>query len=152
MLSVNDINNIQGRIASFELAVDRTHPKYEELDSALTIFNNEQKFSILAPHTIVDTSSAIGMATMRGVITPNREYLDKFARDIKDKKVTEADIDRVVVVEAQDDVLNAAKKYTKGFINKAVDKSHTVIVDMLYTAIQTQGLPLLLLIIEYAKL
>jgi hypothetical protein len=90
------------------------------------------------------------MATMRGVITPNREYLEKFARDIIDKKVTEEDIDRVVVAEAHDD--NAAKKYTKGLLNKLVDKSQDVIVETLYTTVRSQGLILAMVIIEWAKL
>jgi N-acyl-D-aspartate/D-glutamate deacylase len=128
-MSVNDINNIQDRITKGELLVDNTHVHYGQLDSALARFNDEQKYSFLvAPDIIRDTSNALSMATMRGVITHNREYLDKFARDIKDKKVTEADIDRVVVVENND---NSAKKYLKGLWSKLIDKSQDAIVDML---------------------
>lgn len=149
MMSVNDIKDIQDTITNRQLMVDNKHPHYPELDSTLTRFNmDEENLALVDLHTIRSTSNALSMAIMRGVITPNREYLDKFARDIKDKKVTETDTDRVVV-EGDDD--NAAKKYLRGLWSKLVDKSQNEIVDMLFTVIRTESLYLAKLIIKLTK-
>jgi hypothetical protein len=73
-----------------------------------------------------------------------REDLDKLARQIIDKKVTEQDIDRV-----EGD--SKAKKYLRELLNKLVDKSRSEIVEMLFSAIQTQGLHLALLSLNLAR-
>jgi hypothetical protein len=75
---------------------------------------------------------------------PRREDLDKLAREIIDKKVTEQDIDRV-----EGD--SKAKKYLRELWNKLVDKSQSEIVEMLFSAIQTQGLHLALLLLNLTR-
>ena len=75
---------------------------------------------------------------------PRREDLNKPAREIIDKKVTEQDIDRV-----EGD--SKAKKYLRELWNKLVDKSRSEIVEMLFSAIQTQGLHLALLSLNLAR-
>jgi hypothetical protein len=68
-MSANDVNNFQDRVTNHELVVDRTHPHYPELDSALQRFNHESEFSVVpSPQTIRNTLNAISMATMRGVV------------------------------------------------------------------------------------
>jgi hypothetical protein len=144
-MSVNDINDFQDRVSQGELVVNNTHPNYGELDLAIKNFNDESKYSVVpSPDTIRSTLNAISMATMRGVITPRREDLEKLARKIIDKKVTEHDIDRV-----QGD--SGAKKYLRGLWNKLVDKSQNELVETLFSAIRTQGVPLAILLAELAK-
>jgi hypothetical protein len=70
--------------------------------------------------------------------------LGKLSQQIEDKKVTDQDIDR-----AEGD--SGAKEYLKGLWSKLVDKSQNEIVETLFSAIQTQGVPLVLLLIELAK-
>jgi hypothetical protein len=73
-----------------------------------------------------------------------KQYLAKLSREIKDKKVTERDIDR-----AEGD--SGAKKYLKGLLSKLVDKSQDEIADTLFSAIRTQGLPLASLLINLSR-
>ena len=75
---------------------------------------------------------------------PRREDLDKLAREIIDKKVTEQDIDRV-----EGD--SKAKKYLRELWNKLVDKSQSEIAEMLFSAIRTQGLHLALLLLNLTR-
>ena len=94
------------------------------------------------PQNVEDIRSAIYTAISQGVIS--QEDLDKLAREIIDKKVTEQDIDRV----GGD---SKAKKYLRELWNKLVDKSQSEIVEMLFSAIQTQGLHLALLLLNLAR-
>jgi hypothetical protein len=81
--------------------------------------------------------------TANGMLVINR-VLGRLSQDIQDKKITKKDIDRV-----EGD--SRAKKYLKDLWHKLVDKSQNEIVEMLFSAIRTQGVPLVLLLIELAK-
>ncbi len=78
--------------------------------------------------------------TADGMLVVNR-ILGKLSQQIEDKKVTEQDIDR-----AEGD--SGAKEYLKGMWNNFVDKSQNEILEMLFSAIRTQGLPFVLLLIN----
>ncbi|MDQ4101539.1 MAG: hypothetical protein M3115_05070 [Thermoproteota archaeon] len=78
--------------------------------------------------------------TADGMLVINR-ILGKLSQQIEDKKITEQDIDR-----AEAD--SGAKEYLKGMWNNFVDKSQNEILEMLFSAIRTQGLPFALLLIN----
>jgi hypothetical protein len=78
--------------------------------------------------------------TADGMLVINR-ILGKLSQRIEDKKVTEQDIDR-----AEED--SGAKEYLKGMWNNFVGKSQNEILEMLFSAIRTQGLPFVLLLIN----
>jgi D-alanyl-D-alanine carboxypeptidase len=70
--------------------------------------------------------------------------LGELSQKIEGKKITEQDIDS-----AEGD--SGAKEQLKGLLNKLADKSQNEIAETLFSAIQTQGIPLVLLLIELAK-
>ena len=76
--------------------------------------------------------------TADGMLVVNR-ILGKLSQQIEDKKVTEQDIDR-----AEGD--SGAKDHLKGMWNNFVDKSQNEILEMLFSAIRTQGFPFALLL------
>ena len=78
--------------------------------------------------------------TADGMLVINRIF-GKLSQKIEDKKVTEQDIDR-----AEGD--SGAKEHLKGMWNNFVDKSQNEILEMLFSAIRTQGLPFVLLLIN----
>ena len=78
--------------------------------------------------------------TADGMLVVNR-ILGKLSQQIEDKKVTEQDIDR-----AEGD--SEAKEYLKGMWNNFVDKSQNEILEMLFSAIRTEGLSFVLLLIN----
>jgi hypothetical protein len=94
----------------------------------------EQVFKIKTGEFATFTITADGMLVINRI-------LGKFSQQIEDKKVTEQDIDR-----AEGD--SGAKEYLKGMWNNFVDKSQNEILEMLFSAIRTQGLPLALLLIN----
>ena len=97
----------------------------------------EQVFKIRTGEFATFTITADGMLVINRI-------LGKLSQQIEDKKVTDQDIDR-----AEGD--SRAKEYLKGLWSKLVDKSQNEIVETLFSAIQTQGVPLVLLLIELAK-
>ena len=94
----------------------------------------EQVFKIKTGEFATFTITADGMLVINRI-------LGKLSQQIEDKKVTEQDIDR-----AEGD--SGAKEYLKGMWNNFVDKSQNEILEMLFSAIRTQGLPLALLLIN----
>ncbi len=94
----------------------------------------EQVFKIKTGEFATFTITADGMLVINRI-------LGKLSQQIEDKKVTEQDIDR-----AEGD--SGAKEYLKGTWNNFVDKSQNEILEMLFSAIRTQGLPLALLLIN----
>src|SRR5919106_4501999 len=87
----------------------------------------EQVFKIKTGEFTTFTITADGMLVINRI-------LGKLSQQIEDKKVTEQDIDR-----AEGD--SGAKEYLKGLWSKLVDKSQNEIVETLFSAIQTQGVP-----------
>jgi hypothetical protein len=129
---------IDGRL--FE--IDTAHPDAEAFQSALKTYNRWRTASAaLMPQHEKDMEYAIGIAISQGVIKPKREVLDKFASEIKDKTVTEQDIDRV-----QGD--SKAKQFLKGLLSKVVEKTHEEIVEMLYSAAKTHGWRIVFVIVQ----
>jgi hypothetical protein len=94
----------------------------------------EQVFKIKTGEFATFTITADGMLVINRI-------LGKFSQQIEDKKVTEQDIDR-----AEGD--SGTKEYLKGMWNNFVDKSQNEILEMLFSAIRTQGLPFALLLIN----
>ena len=94
----------------------------------------EQVFKIKTGEFATFTITADGMLVINRI-------LGKLSQQIEDKKVKEQDIDR-----AEGD--SGAKEYLKGMWNNFVDKSQNEILEMLFSAIRTQGLPLALLLIN----
>jgi hypothetical protein len=94
----------------------------------------EQVFKIKTGEFATFTITADGMLVINRI-------LGKLSRQIEDKKVTEQDIDR-----AEED--SGAKEYLKGMWNNFVDKSQNEILEMLFSAVRNQGLPLALLLIN----
>ena len=94
----------------------------------------EQVFKIKTGEFATFTITADGMLVINRI-------LGKLSQQIEDKKVTEQDIDR-----AEGD--SGAKEHLKGMWNNFVDKSQNEILEMLFSAIRTQGLPLALLLIN----
>ncbi|MFL6494739.1 MAG: hypothetical protein ACJ70N_08030 [Nitrososphaera sp.] len=97
----------------------------------------EQVFKIKTGEFATFTITADGMLVINRI-------LGKLSQKIEDKKITEQDIDS-----AEGD--SGAKEHLKGLLNKLVDKSQNEIVETLFSAIQTQGMPIVLLLIELAK-
>ena len=73
-----------------------------------------------------------------------KRFLAQISRDIKEEKITEKGIDR-----AGGD--SGAIKFLKEIWGKFKDKSPDQIVDMLFYAVRTQGLPLIRLIIDLSR-
>jgi hypothetical protein len=73
-----------------------------------------------------------------------KRYLGDLSRAIKDRRVTEKDIER-----AEGGI--EVKKYFKGILSKILDKSQEEIVNTLFSAIRTQGIPLIVLLISLAR-
>ena len=94
----------------------------------------EQVFKIKTGEFATFTITADGMLVMNRI-------LGKLSQQIEDKKVTERDIDR-----AEGD--SGTKEYLKGTWNNFVDKSQNEILEMLFSAIRTQGFPFALLLIN----
>ena len=94
----------------------------------------EQVFKIKTGEFATFTITADGMLVINRI-------LGKLSQQIEDKKVMEQDIDR-----AGGD--SGAKDHLKGMWNNFVDKSHNEILEMLFSAIRTQGLPFALLLID----
>jgi hypothetical protein len=132
------------RLIDGQFEIDTAHPNAKAFQSALNTYRVYKRASVVpTPQNVEDIRSAIYTAILQSH-QPRREDLDKLAREIIDKKVTEQDIDRV-----EGD--SKAKKYLRELWNKLVDKSRSEIVEMLFSAIQTQGLHLALLSLNLAR-
>jgi hypothetical protein len=94
----------------------------------------EQVFKIKTGEFATFTITADGMLVINRI-------LGKLSQQIEDMKVTEQDIDRV-----EGD--SGAKEYLKGMSNNFIGKSQNEILEMLFSAIRTQGLPFVLLLIN----
>lgn len=94
----------------------------------------EQVFKIKTGEFATFTITADGMLVINRI-------LGKLSQQIEDKKVTEQDIDC-----AEED--SGSKEQLKGMWNNFVGKSQNEILEMLFSAIRTQGLPLALLLIN----
>jgi hypothetical protein len=130
-----------GRLKDGQFEIDTAHPNDKAFQSALNTYRVYKRANAVpTPQNVEDIRGAIYTAISQGVIKPRREDLDKLAREIIDKKVTEQDIDRV-----EGD--SKAKKYLRELWNKLVDKSQSEIAEMLFSAIRTQGLHLALLLL-----
>src|ERR687896_137926 len=133
----SEVETFLSRLIDGQFEIDTAHPNAKAFQSALNTYRVYKRASVVpTPQNVEDIRSAIYTAISQGVIS--QEDLDKLAREIIDKKVTEQDIDRV----GGD---SKAKKYLRELWNKLVDKSRSEIVEMLFSAIQTQGLHLALL-------
>src|SRR5918998_3407765 len=140
-----DVETFLSRLIEGKFEIDTTHPDAKALQSALHTYHLD-KIGCTVPtaHIGEYTRGAIGIAISQGVIKPRREDLDNLSHEIINKKVTEQDLDRV-----EGD--NGSKKYLKGMWDKFLDKSQSEIVEMLFSAIRTQGLHLALLLINLAR-
>ena len=94
----------------------------------------EQVFKIKTGEFATFTITADGMLVINRI-------LGKLSQQIEDKKVMDQDIDR-----AEGD--SGAKEYLKGMWNNFVDKSQNEVLEMLFSAIRTRGLPFVLLLIN----
>lgn len=140
-----EVETFLSRLMEGEFEIDTAHPDVKALQSALHTYHLDKIACAVPTHNIGEyTRGAIYTAISQGVIKPRRGDLDKLSLEIIDKKVTEQDIDR-----AEGD--SRAKKYLKGMWNKFVDKSQNEIVEMLFSAIRTQGLTLAILLINLAN-
>ena len=139
----SEVETFLSRLIDGQFEIDTAHPNAKAFQSALNTYRVYKRASVVpTPQNVEDIRSAIYTAISQGVIS--QEDLDKLAREIIDKKVTEQDIDRV-----EGD--SKAKKYLRELWNKLVDKSRSEIVEMLFSAIQTQGLHLALLSLNLAR-
>ena len=136
----SEVESVLERIRRGQLEVDSTHPNAEAYQMALATYNMDKMATgMSSPHTADFMKSAIDMALAQGVIKPSNAYLERLAKAIKDKKITEQDIDS-----AEGD--SGAKNYLKGLWSKLVDKSQNEIVETLISTIKTQPASFLLLL------
>ncbi|MGH9955180.1 MAG: hypothetical protein ACREAS_04860 [Nitrososphaera sp.] len=141
----SEVETFLSRLIDGQFEIDTAHPNAKAFQSALNTYRVYKRASVVpTPQKGGRHKECDLYCNIAGSHQPRREDLDKLAREIIDKKVTEQDIDRV-----EGD--SKAKKYLRELWNKLVDKSRSEIVEMLFSAIQTQGLHLALLSLNLAR-
>jgi hypothetical protein len=115
-------------------------PKAEEVYNQLNLLAED---GLLEPEGRYDLESFSFSITGDGMLVI-KQYLGDLSRAIKDRRVTDKDVEH-----AEGGI--EVKKYFKELLSKILDKSQDEIVNTLFSAIRTQGIPLIVLLISLAR-
>ncbi len=129
-----EVESFLKKIQSGQFEVESTHSNAEAYQMALATYNMEKRATgMSSPHTADYMKAAIDMALAQGVIKPSNAYLEKLAKEIKEKKITEQDIDRI---EGSNEQKTTMKEK---ILNKLGDKALGQLVAEISSVIRTQG-------------
>jgi hypothetical protein len=129
-----EVESFLERIRRGQLEVDSTHSNAEAYQMALATYNMDKMATgMSSPSTADYMKGAIDMALAHGVIKPSNAYLERLAKAIKEKKITEQDVNRV---EGHSEVKITMKEK---IFNKLGDKALNQLVAELFSLVKTGG-------------
>jgi hypothetical protein len=129
-----EVESFLERIRRGQLEVDSTHSNAAAYQMALATYNMDKMATVMSsPHTAAYMKAAIDMALSQGVIKPSNAYLERLAKEIKEKKITEQDVNRVEGHSEQ------KKTIQEKIFNKLGDKALNQLVAELFSLVKTNG-------------
>jgi hypothetical protein len=133
-----EVESFLERIRRRQLEVDSTHSNAGAYQMALATYNIDKRATgMSSPPTTDFMKSAIDMALAQGVIKPSNAYLERLAKAIKEKKITEQDVNRVEGHGEQ------KKTIQEKIFNKLGDKALNQLVAELFSLVKTNRMAFL---------